>query len=458
MKLYELIEGRNDPHTHKAIFMLGGPGSGKTHVASKIAGGTGLRSVNVDEFYEMLRSKQGVGGGFDDELYKYSGNLTQKKLDLLLKGRIGLVIDGTGRKVDRLSEIKQQLEEIGYDTMAVFVNTDINTALDRNDQRVRKADNEWVRKVHTELKLKLGELQNIFGSNMLIVDNTDDRTDFGQAQKSITKFLNTPNTRPASWPVQESYKVLQNEQERADLYKKVSAKIMHQAKSYIGEVRQPLQLLYRGYEMFADQPFQRDYREDREPKDSSKDLTNIFNLAIDSAGGKADRNNAIFVSGNARTASIYGQVYVVFPMGNFDYTWHKDIDDWFNEIPIGGEGAGSGIRNEHWKEVEKLLGWKTPLKNAYEISRKYDNYERTKEEGEEPPFPLEVVQAVDKFIEIQQGLVIDKGLSTALNYGREVMISCPGGYYYIPEKDFFKYVAPYLEINGLRVEDIQIRK
>jgi hypothetical protein len=67
------------------------------------------------------------------------------------------------------------------------------------------------------------------------------------------------------------------------------------------------------------------------------------------------------------------------------------------------------------------------------------------------------VQGVDKFIEIAQGLVIDKGLREALKYGREVMISCPGGYYYIPEKDFFKYVAPYLEINGLRVDDMQVR-
>ena len=68
MRLFELTEGRNDPHTHKAIFMLGGPGSGKTHVAKKLTGGTGLRSVNVDEFYEMLRDKKGIQGrGFDDE-------------------------------------------------------------------------------------------------------------------------------------------------------------------------------------------------------------------------------------------------------------------------------------------------------------------------------------------------------------------------------------------------------
>ena len=455
MKLYELIEGRNDPHTHKAVFMLGGPGSGKTYVAQKIAGGTGLRSINVDEFYEMLRGQHGKG--FDPELYKYSGNLTQKKFDLLLKGRLGLVIDGTGRKIDRLSQIKDQLEKLGYDTMAVFVNTELNTALDRNDMRVRKADSNWVRQVHSELKSKLGGLQQIFGNNMLIVDNTEDREDFTDAQKTITKFLNAPNTRPVSWPVNEAQMGQDAEDldrddliggDEAEYYKRVAMKVMRDAKPYLTEVGGPLKLAYRGYERAENYPFHRPFRADRSPKDSTQAITNVFNLAIQSQGGSADRQNSIFVSGSLTTAGIYGETYVIFPMGDFKYTWHEDIHDWFNTY----DSVNKGINDETWNDVEDALGWDKPLRKAYEILRDAENDDRTKELDSEPKYKIQLLRGIDSFVEIARGLVIDKGLREALEYGRETMISCPGGYYYIPVHYFFKYVARYLEHNGIKVE------
>lgn len=466
MKLFELIEGRNDPHTHKAIFMLGGPGSGKTHVAKKLAGGTGLRTVNVDDFYELLRDRQGIQGqGFDDDLYKYSGNLTQKKLNLLLKDQV-MVIDGTGRKIERLEQIKNELEELGYDTMAVFVNTELNKALDRNEQRRRKADNNWVRKVHVELKKKLGSLQSIF-HNMLIVDNSEDGNDFVDAQKSVTKFLNAPNQRPTSWPVNEDdepkfgTKAWEggDEQQKADMYKTIAQAMLRRAKDYIGEVGKPLKLCYRGYERFDGEPFQRDYREDRQPKDSGKAITELFNIAIDSEGGTANRGNAIFVSGNARTASIYGEVYVVLPMGDFNYTWHEFIDDWYNTYD-----SVSARGEQDWEGALELIGYHTtsnPKAAAKKILDAYQKHYREADEGgfvdgKKFKYSDDIVSAIDAFREITDNLVVDKQLRQGLSGIREVMISCPSGYYYIPAKDFFKYVAPYFEINGLQVEDMQV--
>ena len=201
MRYYELLsEGPHDPHTHKAIFMLGGPGSGKTHVANKLIGATGLRPVNVDSFYEMLRNRDGiVGQGFDDELYKYSGSLLQKRMDLLIDGRLGLLVDGTGRNMQRIIKIKERLEGLGYDTMAVFVNTDINIALNRNEMRRRMVDPDWLEQVHDDLGLKLGDLQRLFGSDFLIVDNSEDHGEFAHAQKQVDKFVNRPNRRPKIW-------------------------------------------------------------------------------------------------------------------------------------------------------------------------------------------------------------------------------------------------------------------
>lgn len=433
MRLYELTEGRHDPHTHKAIFMLGGPGSGKTHVAKKLTGHTGLRSVNVDEFYEMLRDKRKIqGAGFDDELYKYSGNLTQKKLNLLLKGRIGIVVDGTGRKVQRLAQMKEELESLGYDTMAVFVNTDINTALDRNEERRRRADNDWVRKVHADLQQKLGELQSIFGQNMLIVDNSEDRTDFSDAQKAVDRFLSAPNRRPMTWPVKEGFK---DEQEEADVYKTVAQALVRRAKDYISEVGQPMRLMYRGYERYSEEPFHRPYRTDRDPKDSGLYHQSLYNDAIEIAGGTADRSNSIFVSGNMVHARKYGEVYVVFPMGDFNYTYHMGVKDWYDKFGPALEGVAPA----YFEKFERtLMQSDDPIAAAKKIEQK--------ETGQ-----LNLVAQV--WLKIAMEVDFDVGLNQALDTDVEILLSARGGYYYIPYHHFFKYVKPYLEINGLRVAD-----
>ena len=60
-----LEEGARDPGIFKAIFLAGGPGSGKSYVASKLFGipekinvsKTGLKMVNQDSELEMLLNK-----------------------------------------------------------------------------------------------------------------------------------------------------------------------------------------------------------------------------------------------------------------------------------------------------------------------------------------------------------------------------------------------------------------
>jgi len=42
-------EGVYDPNIFKAVFMAGGPGSGKSHIAGKTTGGLGLKVINSDD-------------------------------------------------------------------------------------------------------------------------------------------------------------------------------------------------------------------------------------------------------------------------------------------------------------------------------------------------------------------------------------------------------------------------
>ena len=58
--LSQLREGVYDPNIFKAIFLAGGPGSGKSYVAGKTIRGQGLKMVNSDDAFERLLKKAGV--------------------------------------------------------------------------------------------------------------------------------------------------------------------------------------------------------------------------------------------------------------------------------------------------------------------------------------------------------------------------------------------------------------
>jgi len=53
-------EGVFDPSIFKAIFLAGGPGSGKSYIAGKTTVGMGLKLVNSDETLEKLLKKHNV--------------------------------------------------------------------------------------------------------------------------------------------------------------------------------------------------------------------------------------------------------------------------------------------------------------------------------------------------------------------------------------------------------------
>ena len=53
-------------------------------------------------------------------------------------GRLGMLIDGTGRRYDKMVRQKEALEALGYDTMLIFVDTSEEIAVERNKSRKRK--------------------------------------------------------------------------------------------------------------------------------------------------------------------------------------------------------------------------------------------------------------------------------------------------------------------------------
>tara|TARA_Y100001937_G_scaffold125239_1_gene191634 strand:+ start:951 stop:1634 length:684 start_codon:yes stop_codon:yes gene_type:complete len=194
----ELQEGLNDPNIFKAFFLAGGPGSGKSYVAKKTIGGSGLRTVNSDDAFEALLTKAGLSMKMPPEeeaerdiVRGRAKAVTKKRQDNYLEGRIGLIIDGTGKDYDKIARQSSALRELGYDTHMIFVNTSLDVALERNQKRDRTVPEPLVIKSWKEVQANIGKFQNLFRSNFIVVDNNDAQEDvLTSVFKEVRKMLN----------------------------------------------------------------------------------------------------------------------------------------------------------------------------------------------------------------------------------------------------------------------------
>ena len=214
MKYYqELQEGLYDPNIFKAIFLAGGPGSGKSYIVRRTTGGTGLKIVNSDPAFELLLKNAGLSLKMPPEEFerkeKVRGRakeLTKKQQKNYLEGRLGLIIDGTGKNAEKILLQKGHLEELGYDTYMIFVNTSIDVALQRNADRARSLPASNVVSMLKEVQSNIGTFSNIFRQGMIIVDNNDAGEDvLKEVWKRVQGLLKkkVTNTRAKNWMAME---------------------------------------------------------------------------------------------------------------------------------------------------------------------------------------------------------------------------------------------------------------
>ena len=193
-KLNQIItEGVYDPGIFKAFFLAGGPGSGKTFVTRSAFAGTGLKLVNSDAAFERGLKKAGLSLKMPD-VEEYFRNIVRAKakmttatqLDTYVQGRLGLVIDATGRDMNVINTQKRMLDQLGYDSYMIFVNTSLDVALERNKNRPRSIPEYIVTNSWNGVQRNIGQFQRIFSPNrMLIVDNNRSEKEL------VTLTLNT---------------------------------------------------------------------------------------------------------------------------------------------------------------------------------------------------------------------------------------------------------------------------
>lgn len=183
MKTFEqLTEGVYDPNIFKAFFLAGGPGSGKSYVVRRTTGGLGLKIVNSDIAFEKLLNDADFDLDFRtmspekslerDKIRSRAKEVTSKMQRNFVAGRLGLIIDGTGAEYVKIERQARKLKELGYETYMIFVNTSLDTAIERNNQRSRKLPLDIVKTYWNNVQANIGKFQRLFGmGNMIIVDN-----------------------------------------------------------------------------------------------------------------------------------------------------------------------------------------------------------------------------------------------------------------------------------------------
>lgn len=208
-----MTEGVDDPAIFKAVFLAGGPGSGKSFIVGKTGlPALGLKVINSDDAYEAAMKKAGMEMS-SDNIFSVKGQeirgrakaLTGKKQARYLKGRLGVVVDGTGKDFEKVKKQAQAMKALGYDIAMIFVNTDLDTAIARDKARDRTIGEVEVTNYWKTVQRNIGAFQTFFGKpNMLIVDNSDGKDyqkETLRAYKDVKKFLDKPpeNAKAKLW-------------------------------------------------------------------------------------------------------------------------------------------------------------------------------------------------------------------------------------------------------------------
>jgi tRNA uridine 5-carbamoylmethylation protein Kti12 len=163
-----------------------------------------MKIVNSDVQFEKKLKDAGLSTDLReldpttrDTIRARAKEITKKQKANYIEGRLGLIIDGTGKDYDKIARQATQLKQLGYDVHMIFVNTSLDTALERNATRDRKLPDSIVTKSWNDVQKNLGKFSQFFRRNFIVVDNNDAKEDvFGQVYKQVMSLAKAKVQNP----------------------------------------------------------------------------------------------------------------------------------------------------------------------------------------------------------------------------------------------------------------------
>ena len=180
-----LQEGVYDPGIFKCVFLMGGPGSGKSTVVDALAlKALGLKTINSDTHFErymkdagmsmkMVATGSGTVNPERDRLRGKAKALATKQMDIHVPARLGLIFDTTSAKAGKIQNYKKQLDALGYEYKMVFVKTSLSLAQRLNSMRPRTLPPEILIKEHEAVEKNAAVFRRIFKKDFIEIVNDD---------------------------------------------------------------------------------------------------------------------------------------------------------------------------------------------------------------------------------------------------------------------------------------------
>ena len=220
----------------KAIFVTGGPGSGKDIIIREAIAESKCVELNFIQATDYLSDKQ--------KLSECSRDFRRESI----RNRGPLIINGPADDIQRISYIKEELEELGYDTLMVFVNTTNETSKERNSLLSRM----MVESVRQDKWLKSQENNRRFldmFENFMTFDNIGNLTaleeDIHEVYQSTKLFFDSNN-------INESANEWFERNSKVDINKKINT--LFKEENYVKESTKTNQKTIGNKREFADGP------------------------------------------------------------------------------------------------------------------------------------------------------------------------------------------------------------
>jgi predicted kinase len=149
-----------------------------------------FQTINSDDTYEEMLKASGIGLKQKDftpdqlsqaaKLQAQARKITQDKLDKSIEEKNNIVIDGTGAASNPILKKKQQLEDLGYETLMLMIYVSPLVSLERNKNRDRSLMPSIILRTWRDVNKNIEIYRQAFGDKFILVNNNpeDAKKDF----------------------------------------------------------------------------------------------------------------------------------------------------------------------------------------------------------------------------------------------------------------------------------------
>lgn len=197
-----LGEGVYDVGIFKALYVIGAPGSGKTTIVEKATAGLGYKRISSDKIFELMAGEVDLSD--DDpalqDVRKKARRIMYREKENYVRARLPIIIDTPGYG-DYVQKDILLLEGKGYDVFMIVVDTKLETALERNQNRARKVPPQAIKDQYSSIKKNFKQFSNMIAyENFAVINNDATPTDetFAALWKQVRRFTNEAPQKAAA--------------------------------------------------------------------------------------------------------------------------------------------------------------------------------------------------------------------------------------------------------------------